>query len=156
LVVKLACPIDTLGHENGRFLLEHSVVITLLLSLCCYHSVVIKDRLRLRGLLRGIFERGIFEAGCPRSCGFRDLGFHGRVRLGFLFDSALSRAPHPFRALCEKAPGHPNVVILSAAWTSRSEVHAKSKDPYTLHCGRNASGNSPRALDFAEGHPHNS
>ena len=42
LVVKPACPIDTLGHENGRFRSDHSVVI--------------KDRPRLRGLLRGIFE----------------------------------------------------------------------------------------------------
>jgi hypothetical protein len=34
-VVKPACPIDTLGNENGRFRSEHSVVI--------------KDRPRLRG-----------------------------------------------------------------------------------------------------------
>jgi hypothetical protein len=34
-VVKPACPIDTSGHENGRFLLEHSVAI--------------KDRPRLGG-----------------------------------------------------------------------------------------------------------
>jgi hypothetical protein len=53
-------------------------------------------------------------------------------------------------------PGHPNVVILSAAGTSRSEVPAEPKDPYTFHRAVSVSGNSPRALDFAEGHPRNS
>ena len=38
-------------------------------------------------------------------------------------------------------------VILSGAGTSRSEVPAESKDPYTLHRAKHASGNSPRALD---------
>ena len=41
-VLTALSPIDILGDENGRFFLEHSVVV--------------KDRLRLRGLLRGIFE----------------------------------------------------------------------------------------------------
>ena len=48
-------------------------------------------------------------------------------------------------------PGHPNVVILSGAGSSRSEVPAESKDPYTSLRAANASGNSPRALDLAEG-----
>ena len=41
---------------------------------------------------------------------------------------------------------HPNVVILSAAWTSRSEVHAESKDPYTFHRAASVSGNSHDTL----------
>ena len=51
-------------------------------------------------------------------------------------------------------PVIPTLVILSAAWTSRSEVHAESKDPYTFLRAANASGNSPRALYFAEGIHH--
>ena len=46
--VKLSNPHDpgvTLGHENGRSLLEQTVVF--------------KDRTRLRGLLRGTFEAKI-------------------------------------------------------------------------------------------------
>src|SRR5258707_881252 len=38
-----------------------------------------------------------------------------------------------------------NPVMLSGAWTSRSEVHAESKHPYALPFSKSASGSSPRA-----------
>jgi len=44
------------------------------------------------------------------------------------------------------SPGHPTLVILSAARTSRSEVHAESKDPYTFHRAASVSGNSHDTL----------
>jgi len=49
-----------------------------------------------------------------------------------------------------EASDHPHpVVILSGAGTSRSEVHAESKDPYTLPQAEDASGSSPRTLGFS-------
>src|SRR5713101_7480651 len=42
-----------------------------------------------------------------------------------------------------------NPVMLSGAWTSRSEVPAESKHPYALPFGKDASGSSPRAAGFA-------
>ena len=39
------------------------------------------------------------------------------------------------------------VVILSGAGTSRSEVSAESKDPYIFRSGKDASGSSPRATE---------
>ena len=53
---------------------------------------------------------------------------------------------HPIRCLAFCQPA--NAVIVSAAWTSRSEVSAESKDPCIFRSAKEASGNSPPHWGF--------
>jgi hypothetical protein len=107
---------------------------------------------------RALYEKGgRWGAGAPLIAFF---AMSGILRVGW-------RVPQPFRALLRKgrAMGPSDtlsklsygcvrhgvqVVILSGAGTSRSEVSAESKDPCTFSGRRDASGNSPRPVGSGE------
>src|SRR5271156_1695097 len=88
-----------------------------------------------------------------------DCGAYSAILFSRISRVGVFQQPQDLTPVAAETPQKPRtgslcpVVILSGARTSRSEIHAESKDPYSVFSAPAASGNSSRNADVLATQP---